>query len=185
MTTTNDTTTPTNTNDANTNVPPSAGSSTQQPHYKGHRRQESMYAMTGLYSETIPEQSEVDQNKCPTNFYQETIIKCHSRNPSASFDRDKAAQNASSYHEAPVILKDLQDCGIFRFRPGCLQKYASIKVRNQHSNVLSSGQKCFVSCLFIPKFSGVERARAGSVSRARDGLACRMSLTPKFFFTVA
>lgn len=58
-------------------------------HRKGHRRQESMYAMTGLYSET--EGSDDAQRSSPTlvlaNFCHDTVIKCHSRNPSAGFDR--------------------------------------------------------------------------------------------------
>lgn len=141
MSTTSGTTTPTTTNDGGIHVPPTAGSSAQPTHCKGHRRQESMYAMTGLYSETIPEQSEIDQKKCSTNFYQETIIKCHSRNPSASFDRDKAAQTAASYIETPVILKEVKDCGIFACRPVFLQKYASIKV-STISDILHAVRFC-------------------------------------------
>lgn len=61
-------------------------------HRKGHRRQESMYAMTGLYSETVPETESCDDDGQPavastTNFCHDTVIKCHSRNPSAGFDR--------------------------------------------------------------------------------------------------
>lgn len=106
----------------------STSTSTNQGHCKGHRRQESMYAMTGLYSETIPEQTETTETKCPTTFCHDTVIKCHSRNPSASFDRDKAAHTAT-YTEPPVIVKDTKDCGILRCRPSCLQRCAGIKVR--------------------------------------------------------
>lgn len=61
---------------------------------KGHRRQESMYAMTGLYSETVPEEdsSTATEPEKPThnagNFCHDTVVKCHSRNPSAvGFDK--------------------------------------------------------------------------------------------------
>lgn len=59
-------------------------------HRKGHRRQESMYAMTGLYSETVPEEDSVSDTKSApvlTNYCHDTVIKCHSRNPSTGFDR--------------------------------------------------------------------------------------------------
>ncbi|CAG9855283.1 unnamed protein product [Phyllotreta striolata] len=101
-------------------------SAAQGGHCKGHRRQESMYTMTGLYSEAIPEQAEIAETKCSTNFCHDTVIKCHSRNPSASFDRDKAAHTAT-YTETPVILKDTKDCGIFQCRPSFIQKYAGIR----------------------------------------------------------
>ncbi|XP_072402735.1 solute carrier organic anion transporter family member 3A1-like [Diabrotica undecimpunctata] len=103
-----------------------SSSSAQGGHCKGHRRQESMYTMTGLYSETIPETTEIAETKCSTNFYHDTVIKCHSRNPSASFDRDKAAHTAT-YTETPVILKNTKECGIFQCRPSFIQKYAGIK----------------------------------------------------------
>ncbi|XP_018566773.1 solute carrier organic anion transporter family member 5A1 [Anoplophora glabripennis] len=103
-----------------------SSSASQGGHCKGHRRQESMYAMTGLYSETIPEQAEPTETKCSTTFCHDTVIKCHSRNPSASFDRDKAAHTAT-YTEPPVILRDSKECGILRCRPSCLQKCAGIK----------------------------------------------------------
>ncbi|CAH1153544.1 unnamed protein product [Phaedon cochleariae] len=107
----------------------STSTSTSTPGCKGHRRQESMYTMTGLYAEAIPEQAEIAETKCSTNFCHDTIIKCHSRNPSASFDRDKAAHatTTTTYGEAPVILKDAKECGIFRCRPSFIQKYAGIK----------------------------------------------------------
>lgn len=63
---------------------------------KGHRRQESMYAMTGLYSETVPEEdstaasTELQKSSHSTsgNFCHDSVIKCHSRNPSAvGFDK--------------------------------------------------------------------------------------------------
>lgn len=117
-------------------------SSGGQGHCKGHRRQESMYAMTGLYSEAIPEQGDQAESatastaaattKCTTNFCHDTVIKCHSRNPSATFDREKAAaaaaHNNPTYGDTPaVILRDPKDCGILKCRPSCLQHYAGIK----------------------------------------------------------
>lgn len=122
-------TTPSSSGNDGSHAASTSSTSTSQPgHCKGHRRQESMYTMTGLYSETIPEQSEVDETtKCTTNFCHDTVIRCHSRNPSASFDRDKAAHTAT-YTETPVILKDTKDCGIFQCRPSFLQQYAGIKV---------------------------------------------------------
>lgn len=68
----------------------SSSTETTTSHRKGHRRQESMYAMTGLYSESVPETENCDDNTpapSTTNFCHDTVIKCHSRNPSAGFDR--------------------------------------------------------------------------------------------------
>lgn len=58
----------------------------------GHRRQESMYAMTGLYSETTDTEdcnnTDTDVNagtSCSPGSMPcyDTVIKCHSRNPSS------------------------------------------------------------------------------------------------------
>lgn len=69
----------------------SSSNDTTTSHRKGHRRQESMYAMTGLYSESVPDNENGDDDgQCvtsSTNFCHDTVIKCHSRNPSAGFDR--------------------------------------------------------------------------------------------------
>lgn len=98
-----------------------------------------MYAMTGLYSETVPEEETSDDNNdaeqsiaaTAAHFCHETVIKCHSRNPSTGFDRDKAAHQ-NTFHETPaVILRDTNDCGILKCRPSFLQRYAGIKVRLQ------------------------------------------------------
>ncbi|KAF7287700.1 hypothetical protein GWI33_003343 [Rhynchophorus ferrugineus] len=72
-----------------------------QGHCKGHRRQESMYAMTGLYSESIPE----EQNESCTDIV-ETLqqILIHIEQCSGT-----------------------KQCGILGFRPLCLQHLASIK----------------------------------------------------------
>ncbi|KAF2885002.1 hypothetical protein ILUMI_21176 [Ignelater luminosus] len=95
-------------------------------HRKGHRRQESMYAMTGLYSESVPEDDSGTTKHATTNFCHDTVIKCHSRNPSSGFDREKATH--TTFTETPtVIFRDTKDCGILKCRPSFLQKYAGIK----------------------------------------------------------
>lgn len=48
----------------------------------GHRRQESMYTMTGLYSETTDTDADADTDAGTSQCY-DTVIKCHSRNPSS------------------------------------------------------------------------------------------------------
>ncbi|KAK9737336.1 Organic Anion Transporter Polypeptide (OATP) family [Popillia japonica] len=102
---------------------------------KGHRRQESMYAMTGLYSETVPEEdsSTATEPEKPThnagNFCHDTVVKCHSRNPSAvGFDKEKTAHVTSFTETSAVILRDSKECGILGCRPSFVQKYAGIKV---------------------------------------------------------
>lgn len=115
-----------------------SGDGSSGSHRKGHRRQESMYAMTGLYSETVPEEETSDDNNdtqesvatTAAHFCHETVIKCHSRNPSTGFDRDKTAHQ-NTFHETPaVILRDTNDCGILKCRPSFIQRYAGIKVRS-------------------------------------------------------
>lgn len=97
-----------------------------------------MYAMTGLYSESIPEEqaetcSDDVTTKCTTAFCHgtDTVIKCHSRNPSAGFDPHRAVHSAvgtmGRSNEPPVIPRDSKDCGILGFRPSCMQSLASIK----------------------------------------------------------
>ncbi|XP_066155367.1 solute carrier organic anion transporter family member 3A1-like isoform X1 [Euwallacea fornicatus] len=116
----------------------SAGSSSQG-YCKGHRRQESMYAMTGLYSESIPEEQaetcsvDLGTIKCTTAFCHgtDTVIKCHSRNPSSGVDPHRTVHSTvgtmGRSNEPPVIIRDLKDCGIWGFRPSCVQSLASIK----------------------------------------------------------
>lgn len=66
-------------------------------HSHGHRRQESMYAMTGLYSESASNEEDLNESDVTvtttvslnttagssTACYHDTVVKCHSRNPSA------------------------------------------------------------------------------------------------------
>lgn len=105
------------------------GAQTSSGHSHGHRRQESMYAMTGLYSETTPENddSQEDNNLPSASTYRsESIVKCHSRNPSASIP-STAKQKDFPGTEKPIAT-DIKQCGILACRPDCLQKCLSIKV---------------------------------------------------------
>ncbi|CRK86366.1 CLUMA_CG000192, isoform A [Clunio marinus] len=125
---------------------------------KGHRRQESQYEMTGLYSEAqddssadLPQENEseslpstinVTTNYEPLNVtvsttlmnpaitttsitsaaVPDTVIKCHSRQPSSSLmDREKALHN-------DVVDELSKDCGILSCRPMRIQKLARIKI---------------------------------------------------------
>lgn len=129
-----------------------------------HRRQESQYEMTGLYSEAqddssadLPQDAESDSLPSTitvtTNFdpvqtqtvtvsttltnpavtttsitssvAPDTVIKCHSRQPSASLmDREKPHH----HHDDMVDEELLRDCGILSCRPARIQKLARIKV---------------------------------------------------------
>lgn len=101
-------------------------------------RQESMYAMTGLYSETaddssidVPADSENSDASCPpihdvaaanSSYVMDTVIKCHSRQPSTGIidqrDRD---------HDDDLNMS-MVDCGILTCRPKSFQQFARIKV---------------------------------------------------------
>lgn len=98
-----------------------------------YRRQESLYAMTGVYSETTADDSSVDapqDSECSsTNIHvsssvpQDTVIKCHSRQPSSCLvDREKPS------HESHDDNYTSADCGILNFRPKIIQKFARIKI---------------------------------------------------------
>lgn len=105
------------------NASSSAGDGTS--HRKGHRRQESMYAMTGLYSETTPTDGDAS---CDETVVSQPPVKCHSRNPSASLVAERS--RAAGHVETDVILlsTDTKDCGILSCRPAFLQKFSGIKV---------------------------------------------------------
>lgn len=101
-------------------------------HSHGHRRQESMYAMTGLYAEAAVETEDGEpQDNLPSasTFRPENIpvVKCHSRNPSASILPSTAKQKDYSGTDKS-ITSDIKQCGILSCRPDCLQKCLSIKV---------------------------------------------------------
>lgn len=113
------------------------------------RRQESMYTMTGLYSETaddssidVPADSENSEFSCPlpmndaaapSNYVADTVIKCHSRQPSTGIIDQREKDHDSDLDMSSV------DCGILNCRPKSFQKFARIKVcRNR--------EKCWI-CL--------------------------------------
>ena len=55
-------------------------------YHPGHRRNESMYAMTGLYADsTVTGASETADLTQPSSsrLTHDTVIRCHSRNPSS------------------------------------------------------------------------------------------------------
>lgn len=86
--------------------------------------------MTGLYSETgddsssadVPPESEVsDSSNLPdSTALADTVIKCHSRQPSSGLvDRDKSISRSDDLS---------RDCGMFGCRPSAIQRFARIKV---------------------------------------------------------
>ncbi|GAB0098810.1 solute carrier organic anion transporter family member 5A1 [Sergentomyia squamirostris] len=114
------------------------GGNAGSQHRKGHRRQESMYALTGLYSETAGDDSSVDapaessedsqsrQEECPSQGgdaiqSSDVVIRCHSRQPSSGGVIDRHQQTSAD--------DDLiRDCGFFTCRPRAIQRFARIKV---------------------------------------------------------
>lgn len=91
-----------------------------------------MYTMTGLYSETgddssvdVPPESEVsDSSNLPdataSTHLADTVIKCHSRQPSSGLvDREKSLTRSDDLS---------RDCGMFGCRPAAIQRFARIKV---------------------------------------------------------
>lgn len=103
-----------------------------------------MYTMTGLYSDNIDDNSSIDvpgdsetsengsqiganiaDGNAVPNYIADTVIKCHSRQPSAGIidQRDKTNDcNDDDDTEMSV------DCGILTCRPKSFQKFARIKV---------------------------------------------------------
>ncbi|CAH2050576.1 unnamed protein product, partial [Iphiclides podalirius] len=115
----------------------SAGGTNAAPqHRKGHRRQESMYAMTGLYAESAcAEGSEAGPSTPPHVAHPpRESIKCHSRNPSAGIcdrEREREREKEKPHQLFPEILDiphDARDCGILTWRPLFIQRFSSIKV---------------------------------------------------------
>lgn len=130
---------------ATTSASTSSAATVPSGHRRGHRRQESFYEMTGLYSEACADDSSTDipvdsetglpQSSLPLggaaqlhNNTNDIVIKCHSRQASSGLvDRDRERQISSSHHD---VVDDLsRDCGILSFRPLKIQKLARIKVR--------------------------------------------------------
>lgn len=63
---------------------------------------------------------------CITSSTQDTVIRCHSRQPSAVMDREKTFHNNSDSGNDEYS----RDCGILSCRPAKIQKLARIKVSN-------------------------------------------------------
>lgn len=106
-----------------------------------------MYTMTGLYSEAgddssidvPPEDSEASESFDRTadnaannghtsgQYIADTVIKCHSRQPSSSIvDREKTLPNAKRHEDDNDDMS--RDCGLLGCRPAPMQKFARIKV---------------------------------------------------------
>lgn len=103
----------------------SVATSTAPAHRRGHRRQESFYEMTGLYSEACADDSSMDtpaDTELPLQ--NDTFIKCHSRQASSGLV-DRERQISNSHHDIDDLSRD---CGILSFRPLKIQKLARIKV---------------------------------------------------------
>ncbi|XP_066908084.1 solute carrier organic anion transporter family member 3A1 [Halyomorpha halys] len=83
----------------------------------GHRRQESMYAMTGLYSEpegdSEPGTSQesrlasADQKRSIPSQAAEHLVKCHSRNPSSGHDKRNGQAAIFSEHHIKCHTRNL------------------------------------------------------------------------------
>ncbi|XP_017153695.1 solute carrier organic anion transporter family member 5A1 [Drosophila miranda] len=113
-------------------------------HRKGHRRQESMYQMTGLYSETNsgddssidaalgdPQDPQSRSSLPPTSApaaaaaaasVDSVMVKCHSRQASAG---KCPADEEEDYDEEQFRSGD---CGILNCRPNSIQRFARIKI---------------------------------------------------------
>lgn len=93
-----------------------------------------MYTMTGLYSENVDDSSSIDVaaeseqsengsnlGNILSNYPADTVIKCHSRQPSTGIIDHRN-------NECDDIDMSA-DCGILSCRPKSFQKFARIKVR--------------------------------------------------------
>lgn len=136
-----------------------------------------MYTMTGLYSEAgddssidvPPEDSEASESFDRTadvaannghtsgQYIADTVIKCHSRQPSSGVvDREKTLPNARRHEDD---IDDLsRDCGLLGCRPAPMQKFARIKVCSKHFPC-----PIFLKNLFLRTFTDI-RAVAVHVS---------------------
>ncbi|XP_073958010.1 organic anion transporting polypeptide 30B isoform X2 [Choristoneura fumiferana] len=111
-----------------------------QLHCLLHRRQESMYAMTGLYAESGGAEAGCEECAGPSApahpphppHPPRDPVKCHSRNPSAGIcDRERDREREKPHQLYPEILDiphDARDCGILSWRPLFIQSFSSIKV---------------------------------------------------------
>lgn len=85
--------------------------------------------MTGLYSDNGDDSSSVDMpgdsengSNTKPNFMSDTVIKCHSRQPSTGIIDQRDKNNDMDDVNMSV------DCGILNCRPKSFQKFARIKV---------------------------------------------------------
>lgn len=105
--------------------------------------------MTGLYSDNIDDNSSIDvpgdsensENGSQignngideTNYVPDTVIKCHSRQPSAGII-DQREKTTECNNDAEMSV----DCGILTCRPKSFQKFARINVRMQINHLSSN-----------------------------------------------
>lgn len=103
-----------------------------------------MYTMTGLYSDNIDDNSSIDvpgdsetsengsqignivtDGNVVPNYVADTVIKCHSRQPSTGIiDQREKTTESNDDDDAEMSV----DCGILTCRPKSFQKFARIKV---------------------------------------------------------
>ncbi|KAL9692303.1 hypothetical protein quinque_000192, partial [Culex quinquefasciatus] len=109
------------------------------------RRNESMYAMTGLYAEAQTDDSSADipqdTEECEslpvsvnttttatTAATADVVIKCHSRQSSNANNGVTMPDKPSQLPNVLLVNEDYsRDCGILSCRPGAVQKFARIK----------------------------------------------------------
>lgn len=77
----------------------------------------------------------------------DTVIKCHSRQPSSTVDREKT-------HQVDDIVDEelLEDCGILSCRPAKIQKLARIKVRKKKKLFPAAYRQSFFFCFIFRRF---------------------------------
>ncbi|XP_034101185.1 solute carrier organic anion transporter family member 5A1 isoform X1 [Drosophila albomicans] len=129
-------------------VTAAAGDADGATHRKGHRRQESMYQMTGLYSEANSgDDSSIDAAQDGPHMGMATtavgvelgaatdtnaVLKCHSRQPSAAAAVGGKCSNADHQRTDDDDEDEEQfhsrDCGILNCRPYGIQRFARIKI---------------------------------------------------------
>lgn len=116
--------------------------------------------MTGLYSDAIDDNSSIDvpgdsensengsqigstnmtDGNVVPNYVPDTVIKCHSRQPSAGIIDQQREKTTDCNDDAEMSV----DCGILTCRPKSFQKFARIKVRTSTItyNLLVNCQQC-------------------------------------------
>lgn len=122
-----------------------------------NRRQESLYKMTGLYSDELgggdddsssidvpPEDSETyatEPEGRPSDYsaadVTDTVIRCHSRQPSSG-----AAEKSKQRLDENDDDLDSRDCGLLGCRPAAVQSFARIKVKHLECMEKEARLKC-------------------------------------------